>query len=193
MNRTFSRIAAILLISALSLSLFACDRSEKESDAPKSKLLSNEQLSTLEWYAGAFAEYGHDYDTDNPMLISNIETFVNYLYNDFEPSSASYYSVASDESDAVLDVLFGTHNTLRTKATAGKSYYYADGFYFVMPSSQKITARFIEGSDTQLDDGSIRLSFSVAKDEEKVFNILLTVGITDGELSVISSQIHNFN
>lgn len=193
MSKKLFRAAAILLISALSVSMFACDRSEKESVTPRSELLSNEQISTLEWYAGAFAEYGSDYGADNPMLISNIETFVYYLYNDFMPSSGSYYSVASDESDAVLDALFGTHSTMRTRVTAGKDYYYADGFYYIIPSPQRITAGFIEGSDAQLDDGSIRLSFSVTRDEEKVFNILLTVEITDGGLSVLSSRIHNFS
>lgn len=194
MKIKYFRTGIIVLITLLSIFMLACSRNEvKEPSLPESELLSNEQLSTLGWYAGAFAEYGHDYDPDNPMLITNIEAFVYYLYNDFEPSSGAYYSVDSDESDAVLDQLFGTHSTMRTKVTAGKDYYYADGSYFIKQSPQNITARFIQGSEIELEDGGIRLSFCIAKDGEDVFNIVMTVELAEEGLSVMSSQIHNFS
>ncbi len=157
-----SRAAALLLAAAMLAFAFACKGTGKNPAG-----LTDKQLADIEQIAEAFFECGVEVDSTSALPVAQIETFVNFLYNDELTAGEDGFGVVSkDEADERLYYYFAFKPVLRTrKNNSGKQDFYFDNnnYYVRVKPNAADTTRMISAEKS--DDGLLKVSYELKSAE----------------------------
>ena len=169
-NHAAAKLIALAIAAVILVSCFACTHKDPE----KTGSLTDEQLASINKIAEAFFECGIEVDSESALPVSQIESFVNYLYNDeLTAGENGYGSVPADDADARLYSYFGFKPVLRTrKNNSDQDFYFQnDNYYVRVRQSAAGEIKLLSAEKT--DDGKLTASVELkGEDAAAVLNFV---------------------